>query len=81
LSLSSKKYGFRIRDQEKKPIPDPDPSVRFKKTPDPGSGSATLNKQTKNVHKSIGMNQYPLTIPFLSKQFAKLSENWLPSWK
>jgi len=43
---------------------DPDPGVRFKKTPDPGSGSVTLNLQTKNVHQSVGMNQYPLTIPF-----------------
>jgi hypothetical protein len=42
LSLSSQKYGFGIRDQgsgkNRFRIPDPG----FKKAPDPGSGSATL---------------------------------------
>jgi hypothetical protein len=33
LTLNSQKYGFGIRDPEKKPIPDPDPGV--KKAPDP----------------------------------------------
>jgi hypothetical protein len=38
LSLSSQKYGFRIRD----------PSLGVKKAPDPGSGSATLSP-TQNL--------------------------------
>jgi hypothetical protein len=37
LSLSSKKYGFGIRDPEKTY-----PGSRGQKAPDPGSGSATL---------------------------------------
>jgi hypothetical protein len=46
LSLSSKKYGFRIQIRDprfgirNKPIPDPGPGA--KKAPAPGSGSATL---------------------------------------
>ncbi len=44
LSPSPQKYGFGIRDPRfrirKKPIPDP--GSRGQKTPDPGSGSATL---------------------------------------
>jgi hypothetical protein len=40
LSISSQKYGFGIRDPEKKLFQIPDPGV--KKAPDPGSGSATL---------------------------------------
>jgi hypothetical protein len=46
-SLSSQKYGFGIRDPEKKPIPDPG----VKKAPDPGSGSQHWSKDyTDNTH-------------------------------
>ncbi len=51
LSISSQKYGCRIRDPRSgiriKPIPDPGP--RVKKAPDPGSGSATMFLVRKEV--------------------------------
>jgi hypothetical protein len=51
LSLSSKKYGFGIRDpgSGKNLFRIPDPGSGFKKAPDPGSGYATLSKIFKGV--------------------------------
>ncbi len=46
LILSSQKYGFGIRDPEKKPIPDPESRGQKgtgSRIPEPGSGSATKN--------------------------------------
>jgi hypothetical protein len=59
LSLSSQKYGFGIRDPEKKPIPDPDPGV--KKALDPGSGSATLWKMVFFDFRFV-LNGLPMTL-------------------
>jgi hypothetical protein len=47
LSLSSKKYGVGIRDPERNLFWIPDPGPGVKKAPDPGSGSATLDKYSK----------------------------------
>ncbi len=63
LSLSSQKYGFGIRDPEKSYSGSwiPDPGV--KKSPDPGSGSATLRCTLIQKSSSINPPIYFLFFP------------------
>jgi hypothetical protein len=71
LSLSSQKYGFRIR---KKPIQDP--GSRGQKATDPGSGSATMGiKPCSSARKaSLCAPSIDTSLHFQIKTFPALSE-------
>jgi hypothetical protein len=83
------KYGFGIRDPEKKPIPDPKSGSRGQKALDPGSESATLSltREASTQYKLLlarqltfsGSNRIvPSTVPSVSSACKRDSLNF---WK